>query len=225
MVEAFGGAIMALACIYAAINGINGLLRRPRHRLRLRRDLGRPAVPVSMLMAGYVRRRARRMQSGLLAMDARGWMVSGFHQHGPADRLRGRGRDRRQHACLAHPLPDSAICCASPLAMLPLPMLATWRPVREVLQVAPSELDQAGEAQHAGNGRGALASSATPATCQDRPGPLRRGARAGAAGYESVRSTHRSRRSYLAERLMRRRRNCGSPRRHRGSGLVLSRAG
>jgi len=144
MVEAFGGAIMALACIYAAINGINGLLAGGHDT-----DYGFGAIwagllcLVSMLMAGYVRRRARRMQSGLLAMDARGWLVSGFLSmalliaFAAAVAIEGGA-----HAYFI-PYLDSAILLCIALAMLPLPLLATWRAVREVLQVAPSALDQA----------------------------------------------------------------------------------
>jgi predicted Co/Zn/Cd cation transporter (cation efflux family) len=143
MVEAFGGAIMALACIYAAINGINGLLSGGHDT-----DYGFGAIwagllcLVSMSMAFYVRRRARRMRSGLLSLDARGWLVSGFLSMALLLAFAGAvAIEGTSHGFLI-PYLDSATLLVIALAMLPVPMVSTWRAVVEVLQVAPSELDR-----------------------------------------------------------------------------------
>ena len=143
LVEVFGGAILALACIYAAINAVNGLLAGG-HEV----EYGYGAVwagilcIVGLAMAFYMRRHARRMRSGLLALDSRSWMVSGFLSmallvgFGIAIAIEG------TRFAKWIPYLDSAILLCIATAMLPVPMRSTWRAIREVLQVAPNELDE-----------------------------------------------------------------------------------
>ncbi len=143
LLEVFGGAILALSCIYAAINAVNGLIAGG-HEVAY--DFGAVWAGilsvVGMAMALYMRSHARRMQSGLLALDSRSWMVSGFLSvalligFGIAIAIEG----TRLEGWI--PYLDSIILLCIALAMLPVPMLSTWRAIREVLQVAPSELDE-----------------------------------------------------------------------------------
>lgn len=143
LTEFFGGAILALSCTYAAINAVNGLIAGG-HEVAY--DFGAIWAGilsvVGLTMATYMGGHARRMKSGLLALDARSWMVSGALSValliGFAMAIMIEGTRLAGWV----PYLDSIILLCIALAMLPVPMLSTWRALREVLQVAPGELDE-----------------------------------------------------------------------------------
>lgn len=143
LVEAFGGAILALACIYAAVNAVDGLLTGG-HEVEYGFGAAWAAVlcVVGLAMAAIMRRRARELDSGLLALDARSWLVSGLLSLallvGFAFAV---ALERTAYASWV-PYVDSAVLLAIAVTMLPVPLLATWSAMREVLQVAPDELDR-----------------------------------------------------------------------------------
>ncbi len=143
MVTALGGAILTTACLYAVLNAV-GDLTRGGHEV----EYGAGAAWAGVLCAtGFIvsarmYRQARRLNSGLLLLDARSWLVSGFLSLALllgfmlATAFRG--------TALAPWIPyvdGIALLCIG-LAMLPLPLRTTWRAMREVLMVAPDELDQ-----------------------------------------------------------------------------------
>ena len=142
MVEALGGAILSLACIYALANSIIGLTTGG-HEVKAGPALVWAAVLcVSNLgMAAFVRTRARRLQSSLLWLDVRAWLLSGLMSlavvlaFAIALLLRGGGH--------AHWIPylDPLVLAAISLAVLPVPLRSAWKAMREVLQVAPDTLD------------------------------------------------------------------------------------
>ena len=143
LVEAFGGAILALACIYAAINAVNGLLTGG-HEVSFNFGAAWAAVlcVTGLLMAAYMRGHARELQSGLLALDARSWLIGGLLS---LALLIGFGLAMAiEDTELAHwvPFVDSVVLLCIALVMMPLPLLSTWQAMREVLQVAPGELDR-----------------------------------------------------------------------------------
>jgi len=143
LVEVFGGAILASACLYAVFNAINGLIAGG-HDVEYGFGAAWAGIlsVVGLAVAFFMRRHAKRMQSGLLAMDSRTWLVSGLLSlallvgFGLAIAIEG--------TRLAPWIPylDSIILLCIALCMLPVPMFGTWRAVREVLQVAPLELDE-----------------------------------------------------------------------------------
>jgi predicted Co/Zn/Cd cation transporter (cation efflux family) len=143
MVETFGGATLATACVYAGIDAVEGLLRGG-HAASFGIGLGSACViaVVSLGMAATMRRQARRHASTLLALDARAWLVSGSLSialivgFGIAMGLRG--------TAYAHAIPyvDPAVLLCIATATLPVPLMGTVRAVREILQVAPGDLDQ-----------------------------------------------------------------------------------
>ncbi|MFC3551004.1 cation diffusion facilitator family transporter [Lysobacter cavernae] len=143
MVEAFGGAILALACVYAAVNAVDGLLSGG-HEVSYDFGAAWAAVlsAVGLAMAVYMKRRSRELQSGLLALDARSWLVSGLLSLALlvgfviAVAIEGSAWSAWV------PYVDSAVLLVIALAMLPVPVAAMWGPMREVLQVAPDELDR-----------------------------------------------------------------------------------
>jgi cation diffusion facilitator family transporter len=142
MVEALGGAIMALACIYALANSIIGLTTGG-HAVQA----GPALIWASLLcmsnlgMAAFMRTRARRLDSPLLWLDARAWLLSGLMSlavvlaFAIALLLEG-GKHARWI-----PFLDPLVLAAISVAVLPLPLRSTWKAMRDVLQVAPDTLD------------------------------------------------------------------------------------
>jgi predicted Co/Zn/Cd cation transporter (cation efflux family) len=93
-------------------------------------------------MAAFMRSRARRLASPLLAMDARSWMVSALLSFallvgfGLALAMDGTRFSRWI------PLVDPAVLLIVSMVTLPVPLLGTVRAFREILQVAPEVLDR-----------------------------------------------------------------------------------
>lgn len=143
MVEAVGGAILTLACVYALSNAIIGLTTGG-HVTRVGYGLVWATVlsAVDLAMAAWMGRHARRLHSALLALDARSWLLAGLVSLAVvvsfllAMALRDGPR--------AHWVPylDPVVLALISLASLPVPLRTAWRATREVLQVAPDDLDQ-----------------------------------------------------------------------------------
>ena len=143
MVGTFGGAILALACVYAITNAIIDLTRGG-HEV----SYGFGAIWAGVLsaiggvMAFYMARQARRLKSSLLSLDARSWVVSAslsfavLVSFGIAISM----RDTQFEKWI--PYVDSMVLLCTSLAMLPVPLVTVWSAMREVLQVAPGELDR-----------------------------------------------------------------------------------
>ncbi|WP_256202276.1 cation diffusion facilitator family transporter [Stenotrophomonas pictorum] len=142
MVEAMGGAILSLACIYALANAVIGLTTGG-HEVKLGIALFWSALlsVVNLVMSLYVSAKARQLQSALLSLDARAWFLSGMMSLAVlgafllATLLSGGDRQ------WLVPYLDSLVLAGICLAVLPLPLHTTWKAMREVLQVAPPELD------------------------------------------------------------------------------------
>ncbi|ATD67299.1 cation transporter [Luteimonas chenhongjianii] len=143
MVEALGGVVLGLACIYALANALIGLSTGGQET-----HAGHGLVWASVLsvvdlaMAVWMGRHARRMRSGLLALDARAWLLAGLVSLAVvvsfilALTLRG----TRHEDWI--PYLDPLVLAFISLASLPLPLRAAWKAAREVLQVAPDDLDR-----------------------------------------------------------------------------------
>lgn len=142
MVEALGGAILALACIYALANSIIGLTTGG-HTVRAGPALAWASLLCvsNLAMAAIVRVYAQRLQSGLLWLDVRAWLLSGLMSVAVvlAFAIALLLRDGEH----AHWIPylDPLVLAAISLAVLPVPLRGAWRAMREVLQVAPDTLN------------------------------------------------------------------------------------
>jgi len=143
MVETLGGAVLALSCIYAAANAIDGLLTGGGQvRFGAASVWAGILTVTGLAMAAYMRRQSQALQSTLLALDARSWTISGLLSlalligFGAAIALKGTAREGWV------PYIDSGVLLAIAVMMLPLPLLATARAMKEVMQVAPGELDR-----------------------------------------------------------------------------------
>ena len=142
LVVALGSSILTIACIYAMINAIHDLLGGGREV-----SYGAGAAWVSVLclagfgMAAYMGIRARRLKSALLVLDSRSWMIGGFLSlallvaFAVAVALR--------HTAWESWIPyiDAIALLGMALAMLPVPAATLLRALREVMMVAPDELD------------------------------------------------------------------------------------
>jgi len=142
MVEALGGAILSLACIYALANSVIGLTTGG-HEVKAGPALLWAAVLCvsNLAMAAFVRIRAMQLHSALLWLDVRAWLLSGLMSLAVvlafAIALLLRGGEH------AHWIPylDPLVLAAISVAVLPVPLRSAWKAMREVLQVAPDTLD------------------------------------------------------------------------------------
>jgi cation diffusion facilitator family transporter len=142
LVAVLRDSILVVACIYAGIDAVNTLTSGG-HDV----EYGRAAAWAGILcvigfaMTLFLSRRAKALQSPMLELDARSWLVSavlslalliGFAL---ATALAG--------TALQGWIPylDAIALLGMALIMLPMPLLGLWRSMSDVLQVAPDELD------------------------------------------------------------------------------------
>lgn len=143
MVTALGGAILTIACVYAVINAVRDLMAGG-HDVAYGASAAWVAVLciVGLLMSIWMYRQARRQRSSLLLLDARSWMVSGCLSLAllVGFLLAMSMRDTSFASWIPY-VDGIALLCAG-LFLLPVPVVTTWRSMREVLMVAPDELDR-----------------------------------------------------------------------------------
>lgn len=143
LVAVLRDAVLAMACVYAGIDAVNALSSGG-HDV----EYGRAAVwagilcVIGLAMTWLLSRRARELKSPMLKIDARSWLVSaflslalliGFALAAVLARTRFEGWI---------PYLDAIALLSMALIMLPMPLIGLWRSMSDVLQVAPSELDQ-----------------------------------------------------------------------------------
>jgi cation diffusion facilitator family transporter len=142
LVAVLRDAILAIACIYAGIDAVNALSSGG-HDV----EYGLAAIwagilcVIGLAMTLFLGRRAKALQSPMLAVDARSWVVSTFLSLALligfviAAALKG----TRLQSWI--PYLDGIALLSMALIMLPMPLLGLWRSMSDVLQVAPNELD------------------------------------------------------------------------------------
>src|SRR5882672_3258688 len=143
LVAVLRDSILTVACIYAAIDALNSLTSGG-HEV----EYGRAALwagvlcVIGLVMAIYLGRCAKALDSPMLKLDARSWVVSAFLSIalliGFAFALALAGTRFRGWI----PYLDAVALLSMALIMLPMPLLGLWRSMSDVLQVAPNELDQ-----------------------------------------------------------------------------------
>ena len=142
LVAVLRDAILAVACIYAGIDALKSLTSGGQEV-----EYGRAALWAGILcvigfaMTLFLSRRAKALQSPMLKVDARSWVVSTFLSLGlligfaMATALAG----TRFQGWI--PYLDAIALLSMALIMLPMPLIGLWRSMSDVLQVAPNELD------------------------------------------------------------------------------------
>ena len=142
LVGVLRNSILVVACIYAAIDAVNTLASGG-HDV----EYGLAALWAGILcvigvaMALFLSRRAKALQSPMLKLDARSWVVSAglslalLIAFAIATALAG--------TALRGWIPylDAIALLGMALIMLPVPLIGLWRSMSDVLQVAPDELD------------------------------------------------------------------------------------
>jgi cation diffusion facilitator family transporter len=143
LVAVLRDSILAVACIYAAIDAIGTLASGGNEvSFGLASMWAGVLCLIGLAMTLYLRRRARILQSAMLELDARSWMVSAFLSlalligFGVAAALKGTSLEGWI------PFLDAIALLGMALIMLPMPLLGLGRSMRDVLQLAPDELDR-----------------------------------------------------------------------------------
>lgn len=142
MVVVFNASVLALACVYAGITAVQDLLKGG-HELAFGLGAAWAAFvgALSLALALYMRRQARRLASALLKLDAQGWLIGGAISvavllgFGVAAAMRGGAWDGYTRYI------DSTVLLLAAMALLPLPLGSLIPAMRELLQVAPDALD------------------------------------------------------------------------------------
>ena len=142
LVAVLRDSILVVACIYAAVDAVTTLASGG-HEV----EYGKAAAWAGILcviglgMTALLHRRAKLLKSPMLEVDARSWAASallslallvGFAAGAMITRTRFQGWI---------PYVDSMVLLGMALLMAPLPLIGLWRSMRDVLQIAPGELD------------------------------------------------------------------------------------
>jgi cation diffusion facilitator family transporter len=144
LVAVLRDSLLAVACIYAAVDAVKTLSSGGGHDV----EYGRAALwagvlcVIGLVMTLFLGRRAKALRSPMLEVDARSWALSallslslliGFALGAVLVRTRWQG---------LVPYVDSIVLLSMALILLPMPLLGLWRSMRDVLQIAPNELDR-----------------------------------------------------------------------------------
>ncbi len=142
LVAVLRDAILAMACVYAGIDAVKTLAGGG-HEVEYGRAAAWAGIlcVIGLTMTLLLSRRAKALQSPMLKVDARSWLVSACLSLGlligfaMATVLAG--------TSFADWIPylDAIALLTMALIMLPMPLIGLWRSMSDVLQVAPNELD------------------------------------------------------------------------------------
>jgi len=141
LVAVLRDSILIVACIYAAVDAINGLASGGSDVEYGIAALWAGALSlIGIAMTLYLARQARRLQSPMLKIDSRSWLVSACLSLalliGFAFALGLHGTRFERWI----PYLDTTALLIIALAMLPVPLIGLWRSLADVLQVAPHDL-------------------------------------------------------------------------------------
>ncbi|TDR90123.1 cation diffusion facilitator family transporter [Enterovirga rhinocerotis] len=135
--------VLSLSCGYAFLVALNDLFGGGRTVSFGPGAIYAVGAGIVALVAGIIiGRQARRLGSDLLGIDARNWIVSGVVSValGISFLLAGVVHGTRfDHLA---PYLDPAVLAVLSLALLPLPLRACWRSARDIIQIAPGDLDE-----------------------------------------------------------------------------------
>ena len=143
LIGAVESAILTTVCIYAAISAVQGLTSGG-YAVSYGFGLVWAVVMCvsGMAMAVYMGRLARAQGSILLTVDARGWIMSGslslalLAAYGIAVALDGSAYNHWV------PYVDPAVLLCMSLALLPIPLKTLFATIKDVLELAPKDLDR-----------------------------------------------------------------------------------
>lgn len=136
------GMVLSLACIYALIDGIAGLISGVRTtQFDAALIFAAFSAALSFAMYGYIKSRSKELVSQLLTIDARAWLIGALLSLGLCvSFIAGRVLTNAGFAPLAGHV-DSLVLIAMAIGLFPFPAKTIWRAARDILQIAPAELD------------------------------------------------------------------------------------
>jgi cation diffusion facilitator family transporter len=143
LVTAVGGAILSIACIYAGITAVWNLMSGG-HLVAF----GKAAVWATVVsfcgfgMYVYIGRKSRELNSALLALDARAWLVTAALSIALLVGFVFAALLARTPFAVWVPYVDPLMLLLIVVAVLPVPLTTVVRAMLEVLQVAPDDLDR-----------------------------------------------------------------------------------
>jgi len=143
LVAVLRDSILVVACIYAAVDAVT-TLSSGGHEVQYGKAAAWAGIlcVIGLSMTVVLGRRAKLLQSPMLAVDARSWaasallsfaLLAGFAAGAAITRTRFRDWI---------PYVDSIVLLCMAVLMLPLPLMGLWRSMRDVLQIAPGNLDR-----------------------------------------------------------------------------------
>ena len=142
LVAVLRDSILVVACIYAAVDAVNGLASGGSDVSYGMAAAWAGALSImGIAMTLFLARRARALQSPMLRIDSRSWLVSASLS---SALLIGFGIAIGLHGTRFEgwvPYMDAIALLVVALVMLPVPLIGLWRSLSDVLQVAPDELD------------------------------------------------------------------------------------
>lgn len=143
MVTAFGGAILTIACIYAGVTALSNLMSGGHSVLYGAAAVWAGAVSVCGFgMYLYIGRRARALNSGLLSLDARAWLVTAALSVALLTSFVFAAVLQGTRFQVWVPYVDPVMLLLIAIVVLPVPLMTVVHAMREVLQVAPDDLDR-----------------------------------------------------------------------------------
>lgn len=143
MVLAFNGALLSLLSLYAFVNAVGSLLSGGRV-LVFDWAIGYAVITVAacLSMFVYVRRANRAIGSELLALDVKGWAMSGLITAALLLAfIAGYGLQGGPYARFV-PYLDPAILAVLAICLVPIPLKTVYSAVKDIFLVAPADLDR-----------------------------------------------------------------------------------
>lgn len=134
--------VLLFACLYALLDGVGAVLAGGRTvSLQIGVFYAAAVAMLSFSAYGWVRHKSRGLGSQLLELDSRAWLLSGALNAGLCASFAAAGflADLGIERYAAYV--DPAVLIVLALAMAPLPIRTIVRAGREILQIAPPELD------------------------------------------------------------------------------------
>jgi len=142
LVAVLRDSILVVACIYAAVDAAT-TLSTGGHPVEYGKAAAWACVlcVIGISMTLFLRRRARLLRSPMLEVDARSWAASAMLSFALLVGFALGALITRTRFQDWIPYVDSTVLLAMALLMMPLPLIGLWRSMRDVLQIAPNELD------------------------------------------------------------------------------------
>lgn len=135
--------VRLFVCAYGLLGGVSSLMNGGRI---IHYDLAITSAAISSCVSVgaffYVQQRRRGLESSLLEADARGWLFGGLMSVGLCTSFLLAWALEGTSAAWMMPYIDPVVLILLIGAMLPYPICAIYRAGRNILQVAPRDLDQ-----------------------------------------------------------------------------------